>query len=339
MDIYKKKCYSMFKLKTNKKVPEWTQVEHLFKFEYKDERVKAQILYERIRNIMSHETFYDKYSLIERGEIELYLLVPYGCVFQNDSYFLQYAFSLIYGFVYVREKNKEYKFFGSPTTLYNIIDEFCTCNNDLDDNTHYAYISEILELFRLFINSGMVEYFQDILCIRIGFNCNSCKITFDEDSYQSIEESNPEYTFSNDMAFIYCPFCGNPIFLNHDVKEMLYSFKVNDLQKNFFHKDVFNENFKLQYFSHIHSRNPDCEQLKNGHYELLNNKTYIDIFGISKEEFLSVWNLFAGSIFEEMNRYFYFNYNPDHQVFYTYLIENAVRLIREKKLKQLFNES
>lgn len=342
----------MIKLKTKKKIPEWTQVEHLFKFKYKDEKVEAQNLYERIKDIMSHVSSYEKHYIIKRDEIELYLLVPCGCVFQGDSYYLLYAFSLIYGFVYVKEKNKEYKFFGSPTMLFDIIEDFYICNAELDKYTIESRCYEIGYIFRLLLNSGMVEYFQDILCIRNGFHCNSCNVFCDENSYLSIEESNPVYIFNNDLKFIYCPFCGNPIYLNDEISEMIHSFKVLHLYKNLFCNDLYNEDFKLQYFAHINKKYADSKLLEDGYYESLDDLTYRELFGVTKHEFLDVWNLFSSGVYEKMAPYKNFKcmekkyenggtilyHDARYQENYDYLVENAARLIRERKLKQLFIE-
>jgi hypothetical protein len=343
----------MVKLKIKTLDFDWNYIENIINYRHDYGNVNKEEICENIRNSLKNNDGFKKEFLIERNGIELYVILPNKFnikKFSAKNYFLKFAYSLIFGFVHVVEGNKEYRFFGNPAMLLELMEEFHTYNN-FDGDTTQANCFILGYIFHYLIDSGIVKYFQDFFNIQIGYNCKSCKTLFNESSYSSMIESNPQYDINDD--FIYCPMCANPIWLSAEVKEIMNSFKIYNLQKYFFNKDIYSENFKLQYFSHLHHNNSDSEFLEKTKYELLNNQTYFDLFGTSKEEFLKVWNLFSCSIMCEMKFYWNFKYKvhysddgyriedfePSYKEHYYYMIKNADRLIRKKKLENLLNDN
>jgi hypothetical protein len=314
--------------------------------------VDTDALVSKIMTVLRTGDSFTEDLLNERGDIiEVYLLIPN--IFNerlsaDTKYFLKFAFSLILGRVVIKRKGETFTFHGNPRTILKVIREYI--GGSWEDNYNYMVIEN---LYFLYFDSGLVDFCRNHFGIQTKFDCKYCGFGLKYDSFTSIVECNPSADFFKMQDYIYCPLCGNPIILDNSCKEIILSYHIEYSFMHFFNIDIHDEIFKLKYFSCLNPKRSDSKNLKTGNYGLLNKQTYVFLFGVTRDQFGQVWNLFTRCIVSKMAIYQYFktsitqyedgsislgSTNDEYEKEYDYLLKNADRLIRLRKLNKLITE-
>jgi len=292
-----------------------------------------------VNNRFANNKDFKEQLIYTHDSLNFYIIYPISLEGARESkYFCQlFAYSLILGYFIIKDKGRKYKFYGSPDTLYQIIENFYRVSfpylfPDDDDAI------ELLYNIRDMIDLNIIDYSQKQNNIESGFCCQGCHCRMDENSFSAIVDSNPSIENFIEARFINCPMCGSEIPLNKKIKDMLCSYEIIYKYHCFLKQELDNE-FQLKFIHNLLFNKEESGFLKNLELEKISDPLCRELFGISKVEFERIWDFFSADIeshvYHAVDKFIFYEDIPKHAEYIESKRVEALRYMRRKKLKRM----
>lgn len=307
-----------------------------------DYRLDALSFFNNVNDGLINNKGFNEEILYWNSDNDLYIICPTPLEEQPKWRKLKvsdYAYSLILGYFIVKEKNRKFKFYASPETLYWILRNIhlykhplkVYWDDDCKDDRLCYYIGELIDF-------NIVDYFQKQNNIEIGFHCPKCKVQMDENSFSSILDSNLGINDFKDVEHLICPICGNEIPLNKKKKDMLRSYDIIYKYHRFSEKELGNE-FQLLFLYNLFNNKKDSNFLREFKLENISDSLCQELFGIPINEFVNIRFFFRmqieWKIWEKVKDFINDENDPEYAGFINSKLIEATRYVRRKKLKRL----